>query len=286
MASLDLTEGDDIHLAGNGDDQIHGLGGRDLINGGNGADTVDGGAGQDVLDGGRGDDELRGGEGDDRLSGGSGADVFQYTFTVQPAPVESFTGWLIARGFGSAVIDGELADGTPQNFFAVHYSAWLDELIATHGLGADTDGDGLVSAGLNQNDPLGTPWIEGLSGEELAALFGNRDSVILKTGSTSQERFYSDTFSLGQTLISSLDGHDTITDFKPGTDRLEFSGLDSLGITAANFGDYFALAVLDADADGAADDSRLTLAGSNDWSLTLLNVNTELAGLYAAIDFG
>lgn len=285
MAFTSLTQSNDTFTAGNSDDIVQGLGGDDRIDGGNGADLLDGGTGDDRLDGGKGDDTLVGGEGDDRLTGGNGADTFNYNFTVTESRPESFTDWLVQQGGGEAVIDGELADGTTQDFFATRYTAWLNWLVDTYALGKDLDGDGRISVELNQNAPSGTPWIEGMSAEELATLFADRQNVILKTGNTSQERFYSDSFSADQTLVSSLDGHDTIADFKLGTDKLNFSGLGALGITAANFGDHFALAVLDADHDGVADDSRLTLAGSDDWSLTLLNVNTDLAGLYGSIEF-
>jgi Ca2+-binding RTX toxin-like protein len=63
------------HRPSNGDDVLIGGDGEDQINGGNGNDTVVGGAGDDALVGGNGNDLLFGGEGNDRLNGGNGVDV-------------------------------------------------------------------------------------------------------------------------------------------------------------------------------------------------------------------
>ncbi len=88
------TAGNDVILAGNGDDTVNGLGGNDIICGGNGNDTINGGDGNDLLDGGPGNDALRGEAGVDTVSyasataavtasltanagsGGGGADTF------------------------------------------------------------------------------------------------------------------------------------------------------------------------------------------------------------------
>ena len=57
-----------------GDDTLTGLGGSDTLDGGAGNDTLDGGDGGDTLVGGYGDDTLSGGAGDDTLDGGHGND--------------------------------------------------------------------------------------------------------------------------------------------------------------------------------------------------------------------
>jgi Ca2+-binding RTX toxin-like protein len=71
------TTGDDFIIttnesstitAGDGNDQVYGLGGNDFIYGGAGNDTISGGAG---------DDNLTGGSGDDFISSGAGDDIVQ-----------------------------------------------------------------------------------------------------------------------------------------------------------------------------------------------------------------
>ena len=58
--------------AGDGNDQIYGLGGNDFIYGGAGDDTIAGGAGDDNLTGGSGDDFISGGAGDDMVQDSDG----------------------------------------------------------------------------------------------------------------------------------------------------------------------------------------------------------------------
>ena len=77
------TEGDDVLIGTerndeiwgkDGDDIIFGLGGHDKIWGGDGDDIVSGGNGHDRIWGGEGGDILAGDEGHDRISGGNGND--------------------------------------------------------------------------------------------------------------------------------------------------------------------------------------------------------------------
>ena len=155
-----------------------------------------------------------------------------------------------------------------QNEFSVKYTAWLNYLVAEYGLGNDADGDGTVEIGLNQNDPNGTPWIEGMTAEELDALFSSAESFTVKTGKTTQTRYYSDEFTIGSgTSVTSTDGKDTITDFNTGEDKLNFSG-----VTAEQFAQYFAWSVVDANNDGVVDDTVFTLSTDDSWSLTLIGV--------------
>lgn len=284
--SDDTTKNDDLvyALGGNdtvnakdGNDTVYGGEGDDTINGQDGNDTLYGEAGDDTINGGKGSDTLIGGEGDDTLSGGEGGgqdvpknDTFKYSFTVDTGASQSssFTGWLAANDYSSAVSsNGEVADGTTQAFFSVQYTAWLNELVSTYGLGEDKDGDGKVSVGLNQNDPNGTPYIEGMSEEDLASMFGDRENVMLKTGKTTQERYYSDSFTFGSgTTVSSTDGKDIINDFsRTDGDKLDFSGL-----TSDQFNSFFSVNVVDADGDTFLDDTVITLTTDATWSLTLI----------------
>lgn len=319
------TNGDDIIIGdnndnilgssapntGNGADEIYGAGGNDTLNGGNGADTLYGGAGIDTLNGDNGEDELYGGSGDDTLkgggandilvggkdndtlTGGSGDDefVFRFCLTESNGASDSFTDWLTDHGYAQYVVSGLVADNIPQNVFASQYTAWLNYLVQEYGLGEDTDGDGIINVGLNQNDsdPDATPWIEGVSAEDLMALFDGRDDLIVKTGKVTQERYYSNIFSTGdgETTLDG-EGYDIINDFRhtgAGNDTMRFQGL-----TTAQFDQLVADGVISvnlaatADANGVADDTVISWDGG---SITLLGqtFGGSLATLKDAITF-
>ena len=111
----------------------------------------------------------------------------------------SFNGWLGEQGLAT------ISDGTTQSYFAVNYTAWLTEIFNSEevlayldGLGIDTSGGIVVK--LNQNSEDGAPYIEvgGVAYYDVfESFFGGRTDVDLKTGKTSQERWYSDSFEFG-----------------------------------------------------------------------------------------
>ena len=316
MAIIFGTETNDTLSGAGEDDLIQGGGGSDTIYGGDGIDTLFGdyftttgtgeqtpdgdnlfgGAGDDALLGGAGNDVLEGGAGNDVLIGddvlmdGGGADTFKFSFTTtSAAQSESFTDWLKANGSGTAVSNGELADGTTQAFFSTKYTEWLQHLVRDFGVGVDMNGDGQIKVGLNQNDPAGTPQIEGLSAQELADIFSDRESVLIKTGKTTHERYYSDGFtssSGGEAVPAGLDGHDVIYDFEWGSDKLSFTGLGT-DFTLQQFEASFEVTLIDYSGDGQIDSSLLALADGS-WSATLwgiTDVHSE-ADFYGQITFG
>jgi Ca2+-binding RTX toxin-like protein len=65
------TAGNDIIIAGDGDDTIYGDGGRDRLEGGTGNDTLLGGDGDDILSDSFGDNRIEGGKGNDVIVVGS-----------------------------------------------------------------------------------------------------------------------------------------------------------------------------------------------------------------------
>ena len=280
-------DGNDIVNGGDGNDTLYGEQGNDTINGGAGIDTIYGGDGNDSLTGAEGNDILVAGRGDDTLTGGGQADVFKFTFTHSTiaGAGESFTGWLRANGFGSAVdANGEVKDGTTQDFFATKYTAWLNHLVTDLHLGKDVDGDGVVSVGLQQNAETGTPKIEGISDADLATMFSSRESVMLKTGKVQHERWYSDNFGgAPHDTVTSADGHNVVTDFNWGVDKLSFDGLN--GLTQAQFDAFFRVSEIDTDSNGVADSTVLELA-DHSWSVTLTGVvGHSTADFYASIEF-
>ncbi len=168
--------------------------------------------------------------------------------------------------------DSQSADtGLTQDFFSKNYTEWLKVVVVAdllaQGRELDVNGDGKIDIGLNQNDPAGTPFIEGLDAEQLAGMFSElgRDGVVLKTGKHAQERFYSNEFTSASggettTTVTSGDGLDTILDFNPGQDKLNFSGINQ-----QDFLDYFNVA------PGA--DTVITIDGFAGWSVTLVGVS-------------
>jgi Ca2+-binding RTX toxin-like protein len=71
---FDGTNGDDVIVGSDGDDNIDAGPGDDFVCGGPGDDSLDGGDGGDVVIGGPGDDGPSGGPGNDTLVGGAGDD--------------------------------------------------------------------------------------------------------------------------------------------------------------------------------------------------------------------
>ena len=252
---LEGTELADVIRGRQGDDTLYGRQGDDLLYGNRGDDT---------LYGNRGADTLVGGLGQDTLVGGLGADTFVVDFTVDTVAggSSSFSGWLQENG-KAALQDGV----TTQGEFASSYSQWLSSLVQQYHLGADVDGDGTVSVDINQNSDDG-PMIEGVSAEQLDAWFGDAQSLTVKTGRTTHERFYVDSFQLPDaTTIDSQAGADVVQDFN--VDQGDKLALD--GITAAQFDANFTVTETDVGADGTMD-TVITLNGNEDWSVTLTGV--------------
>jgi Ca2+-binding RTX toxin-like protein len=207
--------GDDILRGGDGDDVLHGGRGDDTLRGGLGDDTLYGGRGDDDLHGGAGDDVLTGGAGDDTLTGGAGNDTFVFNFDVQTTTAMSFGDWATTQG---VTVD----DGISQGAFSSTYSAWLSYVADTLDIGSDVDGDGQIDVGINQNAETGTPWIEGVSQEDLDQIFGDRTDITVQTGHTTHERYYSDTASWD--TLTSTGGNDVITDLSAG-DQVQLNGV-------------------------------------------------------------
>jgi hypothetical protein len=228
-------------------------------------DTILGGWGYDTLYGLGGDDWLNGQELSDFLTGGLGADsfVFDMTRTVEVGGTFSFADWREANGMAA------LQDGvTTQGSFSSSYSNWLSWLVAEYELGADVDGDGVVEVDINQNDPDGTPLIEGMAQADLDAMFGERTSLDVKTGKTTHERWYSDTIVIpDEVTIGSTSGTDVVMDF----DSEEGDKLVLTGITAADVEAGLVFTEFDGNADGTMD-TVIVANADNTFSVTLLGV--------------
>ena len=269
----DGTDGDDFLFGTDGDDTLNGYDGFDWLFGEGGNDTLDGGADGDLL---------FGGQGDDTLTGGAGDDTFQFNFELGGTVTESFSEWV-----------GVPQEEWTQSFFVQQYTAFLNYLVEKYGLGADTDGDGVIGVGFKQNDSNSTPFIEGLSAEESDAMFSDPESVQIITGSKLTTRYYSETATFGDASgVSSMDGHDLITDWESGVDILQFAGLGTKDpssefyFSLAQFEEAFYVKNVDVDGNGTLDGTEVGL-DNGQWSVKIAGAPLDLseAEVYDMINF-
>ena len=203
---------DIAYQAGN---TLTGTGGDDVLLAGAGDTTLNGGAGNDVLVAGAGNNSLHGGDGDDLLIGGPGNDLFDGGAGNDTASYAKAT-------VGVTVDLGHVGQ---QNTVG----AGLDTLSGIENLiGSDyndtltgNDADNLLNGGAG-NDVL-----KGGAGNDI--LIGGPGNDTL-TGGSGNDSFV---WQKGET------GHDTVTDFTPGSDRLDLSQLlQGENATSASLDDY------------------------------------------------
>lgn len=261
------------------------VGGKDGHNATAGMDVFDGLGGNDTIDAGNGDDTLIGGAGDDTLTGGNGADTFKYSYTLEVGAAAS-----APQSYAAYLTDlGVSLDS--QSTLSTTYTAWLNYLVfggddGWKGLAEHFGWEGEVTIGLNQNDLDGSQphiLVDGVQ-QDLDAIFGDVETFSWSKGKATQTRSYWDLDESydwgGETTVSSADGKDTITDFKPADgDKLFFTidiEGDGTGLTAEQeadlitaFKDQFEVAEGEFGGTAAtADDTRLTL--DDGMSITLL----------------
>lgn len=179
--------GNDALFGGAGNDLLWGVEGDDYIRGEAGNDSLRGGSGRDTLHGDAGDDKMLGGSGSDQMFGGTGAD-----FMLGQDGHDSLYG-----GDGNDHIDGasgrDLLDGGNGND-VLKGGADNDELLG----GAGND----YLSGWRDNDTLtGGAGNDTLSGGEGEDVF-----IFTKPVGAAVE-------------------YDTITDFQPGLDVIDLSGI-------------------------------------------------------------
>ncbi|MFA3920783.1 calcium-binding protein [Ruegeria hyattellae] len=197
---LDGGWGNDTLWGGAGGDTIFGDWGRDSIGAGDGADRVDGGGGGDLIRAGTGNDTISGGGGPDDLRASDGEDV-------------------VWGGDGNDTLDGgrghdTIAGGGNQDVIrggdgndSLAGGAGNDEIwamngadLAWGGVGRDRIGGGAGRDTLNGGAGADT-LIGGSEADRLTGMAG------------------ADIFVFGRSH-----GHDCITDFSPGQDRIEIGG--------------------------------------------------------------
>uniref|UniRef100_UPI0012DD784E type I secretion C-terminal target domain-containing protein n=1 Tax=Pseudomonas taiwanensis TaxID=470150 RepID=UPI0012DD784E len=205
--TLDLTyQGNATHNGSSANDVLLAGEGNNTLNGNNGHDVLVGGAGNDSLYGGNGDDLLIGGAGNDVLDGGNGIDTASYASATGPITVNlSMDG---AQNTGGAGVD-TLA--RIENLIGSDYG---DTLIGS-------SGDNVLDGG------LGNDMLNGGSGQDTLIGGPGNDTV---TGGIGNDTFV---WHKGDA------GHDTVTDFTPGSDHLDLSQLlQGEHATAASLDDY------------------------------------------------
>ncbi|MDD1013058.1 retention module-containing protein [Pseudomonas rubra] len=230
---------------------LTGTGGDDTLLAGAGNDTLNAGAGNDVLIGGDGNDFLYGGDGNDLLIGGAGNDLLDGGAGIDTASYASATG---AVTVNLNTVGGQNTGG-----------AGTDTLVAIENL-IGSDYSDTLTGNNNANvltGGLGNDTLNGAGGDDV--LIGGPGNNTLTGGAGSDTFLYQQ----GNT------GHDVVTDFTPGTDRLDLSQLlQGENTTTASLDDYLHFKVTGSGAGvvstievssvaGAAPTQTIDLAGVN-----------------------
>ncbi|QAY84798.1 retention module-containing protein [Pseudomonas arsenicoxydans] len=225
-----------------GDDVLVAGTGNNVINAGDGNDVLTAGSGNNELHGGAGNDLLFSGPGNDLLDGGSGIDTVSY-----------------AHATAGVTVDLSLA--TAQNTGG----AGTDTLTGIENLVGSNFNDSLTGDSHNNviNGGLGDDILNGGGGDDF--LIGGLGNNTLTGGAGA------DTFQ----WLKGNSGHDVVTDFTPGTDKLDLSQLlQGENGTAASLDDYLHFKVVGSGASvltsidvsamaGAAPNQTIDLAGVN-----------------------
>ena len=222
--------------------------GDDILNGGDGNDVLIGGAGNDQLHGGSGNDLLIGGLGNDLLDGADGLDTASYASA------------------GSAVMVN-LSLAGQQNTGG----AGLDTLVSIENLVGSNYNDTLTGDGQNNviNGGLGNDMLNGGGGDDL--LIGGLGDNTLTGGSGS------DVFQWQQ----GNSGYDRVTDFTPGTDKLDLSQLlQGENATSASLDDYLHFKVTVTGSDVVSTIEVSAVAGASPTQ------TIDLAGVDLAAHYG
>ncbi|WP_194787919.1 retention module-containing protein [Pseudomonas sp. UFMG81] len=189
-----------------GDDVLLAGGGDNTLLGGNGNDVLVAGAGNDSLYGGEGNDLLIAGPGNDLLDGGAGIDTASYAKATAGVTVDlGHSGPQNTLGAGTDTLTGI------ENLIGSDYNDTLTGNDADNVLNGGAGNDVLKGGG--GNDTL----IGGPGNDTLTGGSGN-DAFVWQKGDS---------------------GHDTVTDFTPGSDRLDLSQLlQGENATSASLDDY------------------------------------------------
>ncbi|MBN3864266.1 retention module-containing protein [Pseudomonas frederiksbergensis] len=248
-AAVNITYQDGHTLTGtSGDDVLVAGSGNNILNAGDGNDLLTGGSGNNEMHGGAGNDLLFSGPGNDLLDGGTGNDTASYA--------HASAGVTVSLGLLGA-----------QNTVG----AGTDTLTAIENLTGSTFNDSLTGDNNSNliNGGLGNDVLSGGGGDDI--LIGGLGNNTLTGGSGA------DTFQ----WLKGNSGHDLITDFTPGTDKLDLSQLlQGENGTAASLDDYLHFTVSGSGASVITSIDISSMAGATP-SQTI-----DLAGVNLASHYG
>ncbi|WP_434650280.1 retention module-containing protein [Pseudomonas sp. D1-2] len=231
-----------------GDDVLLAGNGDNVLNAGGGDDVLSAGTGNNAMHGGAGDDVLYSGVGNDLLDGGTGNDTASYAHATAGVTVN----------LGLLAAQNTLGAGTDT-------LAGIENLVGSN-FNDTLTGDG---SGNRIDGGLGHDVLNGGGGDDI--LIGGLGNNILSGGSGA------DTFQ----WQAGNSGHDVITDFTPGLDKLDLSQL-LLGEngSAASLDDYLHLTVTGTGASVVTSIDVSSTAGATP------NQTIDLAGIDLASHYG
>jgi VCBS repeat-containing protein len=247
--AVTITYQDGHTLTGTaGDDVLVAGTGNNVINAGDGNDVLTAGSGNNEMHGGAGNDLLYSGAGNDLLDGGTGIDTASYAHATAGVTVN--LGVLGAQNTAGA--------GT-------------DTLTAIENLTGSNFNDSLTGDNHSNiiNGGLGNDMLNGGGGDDF--LIGGLGNNSLTGGSGA------DTFQ----WLKGNSGHDVVTDFTPGTDKLDLSQLlQGENNTAASLDDYLHFKVT------GSGDSLVTSIDVSAMAGAAPNQTIDLTGVNLASHYG
>ncbi|RON92428.1 type I secretion target [Pseudomonas fluorescens] len=248
-ANVSISYQDGHTLTGTaGDDVLVAGSGDNIINAGDGNDVLTAGSGNNELHGGAGNDLLYSGPGNDLLDGGTGSDTASYAHATAGVTVN----------LGLLGAQNTLGAGT-------------DSLTGIENLVGSNFNDTLTGDNNNNviNGGLGNDILNGGGGDDL--LIGGMGNNTLTGGAGA------DTFQ----WLKGNSGHDLITDFTPGTDKLDLSQLlQGENGTTASLDDYLHFTVSGSGASVLTSIDVSAMAGATP------NQTIDLAGVNLASHYG
>ncbi|MBU1001882.1 MAG: calcium-binding protein [Proteobacteria bacterium] len=193
--------GDDSMQGGDGHDDLYGGSGNDTMYGGlKHADSEDGSCQSDYMDGGSGNDMMYGGSGFDTMIGGLGNDTMDGGSQEDTMSGGSGSD-IMYGGSGDDIMNGDAGDD-----------------IMNGGSHNDT-----MSGGAGNDYMDGGSWDDTMTGGDGNDTMHGGSGNDLLTGGAGSDVF----------VFGANEGSDTITDFTPGTDTFEFSGLSQSDLKVA-----------------------------------------------------